>query len=589
MNSKTALKLILPAGLIMIFIKMSSCSREFLDYTPQGSTGDNVLATPDGVNQLLIGAYAALTGQGQWGQSLGGGTAWATPPSNWIYGSCFGGEAQANGTSWNIVATNSFYHDKWKADYEGVSRCNNVLGIAAKAKGIKPADMDNILGQARFLRGHYYSDLKKMFNKVPWIDETTTNFKQPNDTDIWPQIVADFKYAFEKLPGKQNETGRANKWAAAAYLAKAYLYQKKYDSAKVYFDQVINTGITSGGVKYDLNEKFNDNFLPEKELNNKEVVFTVDMTANTGNGSIATANQGDMLNYPINSPFGCCGNFQPTIDLVNAYRTNAVTGLPYFDSYNDPANAVKNDMGIKASEPFTPDAGTLDPRLDWTVGRRDIPYHDWGLMPGSTWMWNQAGTGPFVNKKRIYWQATRDEYYDGNSWAPGSAINYNVISFSDVLLMAAECEAQLDHLDQAQLYVNRVRNRAANPVGFVYRYKDNSDPMAGFSNTPAANYFIKPYAAGAFASGGKDFALKAIYFERKLELAMEGHRFFDLVRWGMANTELNRMYTFLAQYTTEMVNVKFTPNNNEYYPIPQVEIDKTTIDGKRTLQQNPNY
>lgn len=574
---------------IMLSLLAGGCSKKFLDYSPQGALGDEVLASPNGVNQLLIGAYAALTGQDHWGLALGGGTAWATPPSNWIYGSCFGGEAQANGTSWILVPTNPFFGDKWKADYEGVTRCNNVIRIAGKTQGIKPADMTNILGQARFLRAYYYFDLKKMFNMVPWVDETTTDFKQPNDKDIWPFITADLQFAFANTAETQSETARANKWAAAALLAKAYLYQKKYDSAKTYFDQVIGGGKTSGGYKYALNQNFNDNFKPEKEINNAEVVFTVAMASNTGNGSIATANQGDMLNYPINSPFNCCGNFQPTIDMVNSFRTDAITGLPYPDDYNSSAHAVKSDLGIAAKDPFTPDAGTVDPRLDWTAGRRGIPYLDWGLMPGSTWMWSQTGTGPFVNKKRVYWQATRDKYYDGNSWAPGSAVNYNVISFSDVLLMAAECEAQLSHPDKAQEYVDSVRTRAGHTSGFVYKYNDNANPLGGFSATPAANYLVKPYPAGAFAGGGKDYALKAIYFERKLELGEEGHRFFDLVRWGVADQVLNAFYAFESQYTTELTGITFTPNKNEYFPIPQVEIDNTTVGGKPTLKQNPGY
>ncbi|HVW63166.1 MAG TPA: RagB/SusD family nutrient uptake outer membrane protein, partial [Puia sp.] len=223
------------------------------------------------------------------------------------------------------------------------------------------------------------------------------------------------------------------------------------------------------------------------------------------------------------------------------------------------------------------------------AGRRGIPYLDWGLMPGSTWMWSQAGTGPYVNKKRVYWQATRNKYYDGQSWAPGSAVNYNVISFSDVLLMAAECEAQMNHLDKAQEYVDSVRIRAGHSTGYVYKYQDDTRPLDGFSTTPAANYFIRSYPAGAFAGGGKDYALKAIYFERKLELGEEGHRFFDLVRWGIADQVLNAFYTFESQYTTELAGITFTPNKNEYFPIPQAEIDNTTVGGKPTLKQNPGY
>nr|WP_295931744.1 RagB/SusD family nutrient uptake outer membrane protein [uncultured Dyadobacter sp.] len=568
-------------------LSLQSCKEEFLDYTPQGALGEDLLATKEGVNALLIGAYAALDGQGNYGLNINGGTAWAVGPDNAIYGSGYGGESHAMPLSTSVEPINEFLNERWKASYAGVSRCNAVLRVAAKTSGLTDAELKNIIGQARFLRGHYYFELKRMYNMVPWIDEGTTDFKQPNDKDIWPQIVEDFKYAVENVTATQPEAGRINKTTAHAYLGKVYLYQKDYANAKKEFDEVITNGITSRGRKVDLNPEFEDNHRPEKELESPEALFSIDMAANVGNGTIATANQGSMLNFPINSPFGCCGNFLPSIDLVNSFRTNAATGLPYLDDYNK--HEVKADIGILSSQPFTPDAGTLDPRVDWTAGRRGIPFKDWGLMPGNNWIRNSVATGPYVNLKNIYWNATKNLYYDGTAWAPGSAINYNVISFADVLLLAAEAEAQLGNLDVAQTYVNRVRTRAANPKGFVYKYKDDSKPELGFSATPAANYLIKLYPEGSFKAGGKDHALKAIYFERKLELAMQGHRFFDLVRWGLADSFMNAYYAYEVTKVSEVTGMKFISNKNEYYPIPQTQIDISTVNGKPTLTQNPGY
>jgi hypothetical protein len=267
---------------------------------------------------------------------------------------------------------------------------------------------------------------------------------------------------------------------------------------------------------------------------------------------------------------------------VNSYKTDPVTGLPMLDSYN--STNVTNDMRINSTDPFTPYAGTLDPRLDWTVGRRGIPYKDWGIHPGKKWIRDQDFSGPFSPKKNVWWQANK-AFYDASSWAPGTAINYSVIRFADLLLMAAEANAQLNMLPEALVQVNRVRNRAANPVGWVYTYVNPATPTAGFTTTPAANYKISPYTA--FAS--KDEALKAIYFERKLELAMEGHRFFDLSRWGIAESTLNAFFAFEGAITNDIKTGKFTPNKNEIFPVPQGEIDKTTIEGVPTLVQNPNY
>jgi hypothetical protein len=184
-------------------------------------------------------------------------------------------------------------------------------------------------------------------------------------------------------------------------------------------------------------------------------------------------------------------------------------------------------------------------------------------------------------------QATANAYHDGESWAPGSAINYHVIGFNDVLLMAAECEAQVGSLDQAETYVNMIRNRAANPAGFVFTYVDNSNPLAGFTTTPAANYHVGPYPPGVFTS--QAYALKAIYFERKLELGMEGHRIFDLVRWGIFSQEQQSIFAYEAQYNTEPASVNLTPFQNGCYPIPQAEIDISAVGGKAALTQNPGY
>jgi hypothetical protein len=580
-------RLFIGTGLLLavIAIAIVSCKKSYLSYTPQGSLGPSELNTKAGVKVLLIGAYAATYAQGNGLPITGSSNYGSTSPDNYIYGSGFGGDAHGVDPV-SIDPSSGYIDDKWRADYEGVTRCNNTLKAIAKATDMTGAEKADAIGEAKFLRGYFYFDLKKMFNNVPWIDENTTDFNQPNKESIWPNIEKDFLSAFDSLLEGQSDAGRANKWAAASFLGKTYLYEHEYSQAKTYFDQAITSGKTTTGVSYDLFPMYEDNFRPEKELTSPEAVFAIEMSANVGTGSLATANQGDLENYPIGAPFGCCGGFNPSIDLVNSYRTDP-TGLPYLDDYN--SHSVKNDLGLASADPFTPDAGNLDPRLDWMSGRRGLPFDDWGLDPGADWSYNQAISGPYNDKKDIPWQATAAQFYDAESWAPGSAINYLVIDFADVLLMAAETEAQLGNLDVAQGYVNRVRNRAANPQGFVYQYNDNSAPLNGFSSTPAANYVISPYPAGSFAAQGKDYALKAIYFERKLELAMEGHRFFDLVRWGIATQVLNAYNAFETPLIPD-VNVKtFTANKNEYYPIPQQEIDLSTEGGKPTLTQNPGY
>jgi hypothetical protein len=582
---------------------LNSC-QDSLEIDAQGALSDEVLANKSGVETLLVGAYAALDGQYNNGSALNlaGTNAWEASPSNWTFGSIAGGDAHKGSDGSDQAAvdaiakftadpSNTYFNSKWRTVYEGVNRTNSVLKVMALATDISEADQVIIAAQARFLRAHYYFELKKMWDNVPWIDETMETAEasfQKNDADIWPRIEADFQYAMDHLPATQSEIGRVNKWAAATYLAKAYLYQQKYTLAKTLFDEVMSEGVTSNGLKYALVTKFHDNFDAATE-NNSESVFSIQMTANDGSGTIASANQGDMLNFPYgDSPFRCCGFFQPTQDLVNSYRTTQ-DGLPYLDDYN--SHPVKSDQGIASGSAFTPDAGNLDPRLDWTAGRRDIPYLDWGNHPGANWIRspNQTYAGPYSPKKNIYMQATQDLYADQNSWAPGTAINWNVIRFADALLMAAEAEAKLGNLDQAQAHVNQVRARAADPVNYIYTYIDEDDPLKGYTTTPAANYVISVYPSGTFTAQGLEYALKAIYFERKLELAMEGHRFFDLVRWGIAAETLNKFFAYESTVTTDIAGGTFVAGKHDYFPIPQRQIDLSTSGGVSSLTQNSGY
>ncbi|WAC13027.1 RagB/SusD family nutrient uptake outer membrane protein [Dyadobacter pollutisoli] len=599
-------KYILALSLFLTAVILDSCSDSLLDIGAQGALSEEQTYNRAGVDALLVGAYAALDGQqfvNGGAQNLSGSNAWEAAPDNWTFGSIAGGDAHKGSdgsdqpaidaiAKFSADPSNSYFNSKWRTVYEGINRANTVIRVLALVPEISDADRASLNGQARFLRGHYYFELKKIFNNVPWIDETIKTADAPkvvNTVDIWPNIQADFEYAYANLPVTQPEVGKVNKWAAGSYLAKTLLYQKKYAEAKTVFDAVIAQGVTSSGAKYALTRRFEDNFDAATD-NSSESVFAIQMAANDGTNNIANANQGGMLNFPYgDSPFRCCGFFQPSQDLVNSYRTNSQTGLPYVDDYN--THVVKSDQGIASSQAFTPDAGNLDPRLDWTVGRRGLPYHDWGFHPGASWIRSpgQSYAGPYSPKKNIYWQATQDIYSDQSAWAPGTAINVNVIRYADVLLMAAEVEAQLNNLAQAQTYVNLVRARAADPASTLYKYVNDKNPLAGFSTTPAANYKIAVYPAGAFAGMGKDGALKAIYFERKIELAMEGHRFFDLVRWGIAQTALTAFFQYEGTVTTDVRGGSFIAGKNEYFPIPQRQIDLSTQSGSSSLRQNANY
>src|SRR5690606_21843996 len=275
-------------------------------------------------------------------------------------------------------------------------------------------------------------------------------------------------------------------------------------------------------------------------------------------------------------PVGCCGFNQPSFVLGNAFRTDA-NGLPLLDgSANAGANQLKTDQGVASGAAFTPDDGNLDPRLDHAVGRRGIPYLDHGAHPGIGWIRDQNYGGPYTPKKFIW---TKEEEASGgvdkSSWTPGyTAINIPLLRYADLLLMAAECEVEVGSLEQARDYVNMIRERAADPTGLV---------MDGGS--PAANYVIGTYDD---PWTDKDAARTAVRFERRLELSDEGHRFFDLVRWGIAAETLNAYLSYERSKVSAspFVGASFTAGVNEYLPIPQSEIDILTTE---VLKQNPGY
>ena len=576
----------LPVLLAAVLMVGVSCSDEFLEVAPAGSLAGPLLENQAGIDGLLIGAYSALNGV--FGNRFEG-------PNHWITGSICGGEAN-KGTDagdysainpvqrYEIDPTSGDINNFWRGRFEGVVRCNAVLAtLAAAGDQVTAAEAARIAGEARLLRGHFYFDLKKHFNSIPLFDETVLAAdvpSVPNTPDVWGFIEADFQFAYDNTPA-ENGAGRVNKWAAAAYMGKAKLFQGKFAEAKTWFDDVIANGVTSNGLKYALLDDYAEIYNAEND-NHAEAVMDVESANNSG--STQNANYFDDLNYPYNTgpdgPGNCCGFFQPSIELGNSFRTDA-SGLPLLDgSYNDPANEVANnfkhvvvDGNDEAS--FVEDTGNLDPRIDHSIGRMGIQYLDWIEHPGSAWIRSFPYAGPYSPKKYIYYKSQENSFTDGSSWTRGYALmNYTIIRYADVLLMAAEAEIEAGSLDKALEYVNMVRARAAKSEHWVKNATTGADE---------ANYVISEYTSFP----DKAFATAAVRFERKLELSGEGHRFFDLVRWGVAAEELNKYLAYESQYlVTKFGGASFTAGKNELYPIPQAQID---IQGTDVLTQNPGY
>jgi len=607
------------------------CSDSFLDVKPKAALSSTALQNAKGVNSLLIGAYALLDG---WATPEGAYRSYQVGADNWVYGSVASDDAY-KGTiagdqppislieQGNIASDNVYFRGKWRGMYDGIARTNDVLQLLPKVTDLSDAERTQIVAEARFLRGHYHFELKKMFNNVPYIDEVVydpnnlESTKLTNTADIWPMIEADLKAAYDVLPVKQAQVGRPTKWAAAATLAKAQLFQKKYPEAKVLLEAIVNSG------QYKLADKYHDNFRASTN-NNIESIFEIQYSVNDGASGGENGNIGSTLNYPYGGGgvTTCCGFFQPSQNLVNAFKTDAA-GLPLLDSFN--STDLLNDQGVESSvaawsaataykkdamvlivdaaktnkenlvyqaladntnaNPVTDAVNwklkwaeadeNLDPRLDWTVGRRGIPYLDWGVHPGKVYVRDQAYGGPYSPKKHVMYRSdVGTNTFAGNPRL--NANNYRIIRYSHVLLWLAEVEVRLGNLENARGYVNQIRARAAKPEGFV----KNAD------GTDAANYIIGQYTA---TWTDPAVALKAVQFEERLEFGMEGHRRFDLVRWDIANTTLNNYYLVEGTKRSYLKGVLFVTNKHEYFPIPIQEILNSQVNGQATLKQNPNY
>ncbi|SHM93309.1 Starch-binding associating with outer membrane [Cyclobacterium lianum] len=572
----------------------TSCQEEFLETVPQGQFSTVGLENAQGVEGLLLGAYAMIDGYGLDGQSGWNGTI-----DNWVYGGVVSDDAykgtdagdqpeQSFLETFDFQPTNLHLRNKWRAVYKGVARTNDVLNTLKEAEDVSDARRTQIIAEARFLRGFFHMEARKMWERVPYIDDETfvlsdlESSKVPNDSEIWPDIEADFEAAMEVLPEVQSEVGRPTKWAAQAFLAKAKMFQGWDQStgvantavlqeAKTLLDDIVNNG------PFALTPTFEENFLVGRR-NNEESIFEIQFSISSA--TTAAANEGTTLNYPYTDPWGCCGFYQPTQNLVNAYKTSP-EGLPLLDTFNE--EDVPNDQGLAWNDPFDPYEGPLDPRLDHTVGRRDILYKGYKIH-GSDFIRDQNYAGPYSPKKHV----AEPEFFGIGANPRLSANNYRIMRLGMVILWLAEVEVELGNLERARELVNMIRERAANPAGFVPRAVQGAErnDFTIVEGEPAANYVISTYDQ---PWTDQDVARKAVRMETRLEFAMEGHRFFDLQRWGIAAETMNEYLDEEATKRTYLSNASFEKGVHEYFPVPLEAIERSFRDGSPTLTQDPAF
>jgi hypothetical protein len=464
----------------MLLLMVGSSCEKFLSVDPPyAQDAENFFQTKEDFERALTGAYDLLQGSFL---------------SLWI-GEIASDDAIAGGESVNDTqglhqidamthgGVNNELRNVMRWNYAGITRVNYIM---ENQDNIDFPGKETLLAEARFLRAYYYFELVKFFGDVPLIIdkrlgiEEARNLQRTPKAEVYAQIESDLQLAAAILPWTATVKGHASKGAALSLLGKAYLYQNKFGEAASTFDEVISSGT------YSLITDYADLFTVANE-NNSETVFDIEYTGLEG-GS-----------------YGC----------LICLEGNAAPGFQGIRQYNGPVYGDGNSYNLPTQSLY--DAfSSIDPRRDLSILDIDAFIAAQPNPETITYAIGAGGHTGYYNNKYIKRQGEIG-LPDNDLTSP---VNYRVIRYADVLLMAAEAHFQLGNAGTAQQFVNQIRSRAGIPGITVNELQD-------------------------------------IYNERRFELSGEGHRFFDLVRTGQA-----------AQFITG-----FQTGKHELFPIPQVEID----------------
>ncbi|SFG21002.1 Starch-binding associating with outer membrane [Prevotella sp. KH2C16] len=556
---------VLPLCLLAL-VFFTGCSNFLDEHTPQGTLSDDQVKTPENADAMVISAYAIFTSAEDINSSF----------SMWNFDvrsddAYKGGSGTSDGDVFHqleveqgVLTTNWNINDMWVRLYNAISRVNTAIALLNQTNDSFTMKQQR-LAEMKYLRAYAHFLLKRLYKHIPFIvDENMSydDYTQLSNTEYsndagWQVIIDDLMEAYNTLPQTQADKARPTKAAAAAFLAKVYLY-KAYHQDDEKSNQV--TSIDKGDLEkvieytdpllytnYGLEDDIHNNFRPEDQYENgKESIWAIQYSHNDGS-TYGNLNWSYGLIVP-NIPDVTDGGtdfYKPSQNLVNAFRTDA-SGLPLLDNFNarDYDKAIDN----------------ADPRLFLTVGMPGLPYEfnaNFIMDRTSTWSRSNGLYGYYVTlKQNIDPDLIGTYLIKGSYWA--SPMNRIVFRYADVLLERAEAYAQLGNAGQAIQLVNELRTRAAGSTQMISNYH--------------SRYGVNIYVRNYTGNYDKEQALKIVKMERRLELGMESERFFDLVRWGEAATVLNKYYAEEANDCAIYSSAKFTANKDEYLPIPYSQI-----------------
>lgn len=572
------IKIFLPV--LALLLAGTSCN-DFLDeQKPQGVMDDESVLNAENIDNLVTSAYAIWISAEDINSSF----------SMWNYDvrsddAYKGGSGTGDGEVFHVlevsqgITTDQWnISDMWQRLYNCISRANSALSVLDAMDENENPIVVTRKAEMRFLRAHGHFLLKRLYKNIPFIvNENLSqegyheleNTEYSND-EGWQLIADDFEYAYNNLPAVQAQVGRPSKAAAAAYLAKTYLYKAYHqDNAASHQVTSINTEdlrnvvkytdptlFTAGG--YGLEPDLHNNFRPEPQYENGcESVWAMQYSFNDG-----TVNGNCNWSYGLIVPAipgvtdGGCDFYKPSQNLVNAFRTDE-TGLPYLDTFNAKDYDMTSDYA--------------DPRLFLTVGMPGTPYmfnKNYIIDYTATWSRSNGTYGYYITLKQNVDPDTEYNIRSGLWW--GNPMNRIVLRYADIQLMRAEALCQLgENLSEVLEIVNSLRNRA----------KASTSIISDYEQLYGVRFNVRPYSD----SYSKDDLLKMVKYERRLEMAMESERFFDLVRWGEAAQVINKYYVEETDHCAIYAGASFTADKNEYLPIPYSQISASNGHYKQNI------
>ena len=557
------------ALLTLIF---TSCNKA-LEVNPKGTLNEDQVATPEQAEGFVVAAYSQL-GNDEINRAF----------SMYQYGNVRADDAYKGGGG---ISDGDVFHameifttsrpDQWNYDgiwfniYVGIRRANEGLRVLNKFTVAQMPLLNTRKAELRFLRGYWYLMVENLFKNIPYIDENlpSDDYKlEPNNKytrdQILDKIAADFEFAANTLPATQSQIGRANKYAAYAFLAKTRLFQAYKQDEKhsvtgidaQRLQQVVDASNAVLASGYKLQPDFGNNFVSGNFENGSEAIMSVQFSSNDGAGR-GRVNYGDMLTVP--QGIGCCDFQKPSQNLANAYKTGA-NGVPLLDTYSQQNVDFANN--------------TVDPRLDHTISRPGAPWkYDPMRVVTEAWSRNIPIYGTYNSMK----ENVSPDCDCFINVAPffGNTKARIMVRLADVMLFKAEALIELGRPIEALPIINEIRTRASN----------STSRLVKANGQPTSKYNVQPYTPGVNIDWNLDNARKALRFERRIEMALEGERFFDLVRWGIADQVMNNFFNVEKTSRSIYQNAKFTKGRDEYLPIPQNQI----FWSENRYKQNPGY